>query len=334
MRHTPQHLMTPLTRRRLLQGTLGSVAGLAAWWQSWRRLRTAVAQPREASGQIRRGEATMATIVHQGITLAYEDWGAGEPAFVFVHGWACNRAFFAPQAEHFGRRHRVVSVDLRGHGESEKPQGPYPIAAYADDLAYLIEHLGLGKVVAVGHSSGGMTVLQLAAAYPDRVAAIVMVAPAPFVFPPELRASLEEMVAAIEAGNQEPRRQFIVNRLFRPTSDRKLVEEVLAVMMAVPSHVAANAMRGVLAFDGPAVAAQCTVPALHLATTPPLNPPHLLSQWLPTVVGVNRTKVRKVSQDFSIICHINMLGAWQILGFVAFPSTFGGHLFFATHGQT
>ena len=51
-------------------------------------------------------------------------------------------------------------------------------------------------------------------------------------------------------------------------------------------------------------------------------------------IGVNRTKVRKVSQDFSIICHINMLGAWQIMGFVAFPSTFGGHLFFATHCQT
>jgi pimeloyl-ACP methyl ester carboxylesterase len=226
----------------------------------------------------------MATIVHQGITLAYEDRGAGTPAFVFVHGWACNRTFFAPQAAHFARRHRVVSVDLRGHGESDKPQGPYPIAAYADDLVYMIEHLGLEKVVAVGHSSGGMTVLQLAAAYPDRVAAIVMVAPAPFVFPPELRANLEAMVAAIEAGNQEPRRQFIVHRLFRPTSDRKLVEDVLAMMLAVPSHVAASALRGVLAFDGPAVAAQCTVPALHLATTPPSNPPHLMSQWLPTVV--------------------------------------------------
>jgi pimeloyl-ACP methyl ester carboxylesterase len=123
--------------------------------------------------------------------------------FVFVHGWACNRTFFTPQAEYFARRHRVVSVDLRGHGESAKPQGPYPIAAYADDLAYMIEPLGLGKAVAVGHSSGGMTVLQLAAAYPDRVAAIVMVAPAPFVFLPELRASLEAMVAAIEAGNRE-----------------------------------------------------------------------------------------------------------------------------------
>jgi pimeloyl-ACP methyl ester carboxylesterase len=268
----------------VLQGTLGSVAGLAAWQRGWRRRNTAAAQPREPNGQIRRGEASMATIVHQGITLAYEDRGAGTPAFVFVHGWACNRTFFAPQAAHFARRHRVVSVDLRGHGESDKPQGPYPIAAYADDLVYMIEHLGLEKVVAVGHSSGGMTVLQLAAAYPDRVAAIVMVAPAPFVFPPELRANLEAMVAAIEAGNQEPRRQFIVHRLFRPTSDRKLVEDVLAMMLAVPSHVAASALRGVLAFDGPAVAAQCTVPALHLATTPPSNPPHLMSQWLPTVV--------------------------------------------------
>jgi pimeloyl-ACP methyl ester carboxylesterase len=263
---------------------LGSVAGMAAWQQGWRRRSTAAAEPREASGPIRRGEASMATMVHRDTTLAYEDRGAGKPAFVFVHGWACNRTFFTPQAAHFARRHRVVSVDLRGHGESDKPQGPYPIAAYADDLAYMIEHLGLGKVVAIGHSSGGMTVLQLAAAHPDRAAAIVMVAPAPFVFPPELRASLEAMVAAIEAGNQEPRRQFIVNRLFLPTSDRRLVEDVLAVMMATPSHVAASVMRGVLAFDGPTVAAQCTVPALHLATTPPLNPPHLMSQWLPTVV--------------------------------------------------
>jgi pimeloyl-ACP methyl ester carboxylesterase len=284
MRHNPQDLMTSLTRRRLLQGMLGSVARLAAWQQSWRRLSTAAAQQREPSGQIRRGETSMATIVHKGTTLAYEDRGAGKPAFVFVHGWACNRTFFAPQAEHFARRHRVVSIDLRRHGESDKPQGPYPIAAYADDIAYMIEPLGLGKAVAVGHSSGGMTVLQLAAAHSDRVAAIVMVAPAPFVFPPELRVSLEAMVTAIEAGNQEPRRQFIVNRLFLPTSDRRLVEDVLAVMMAVPSHVAASAMRGVLAFDGPTVAAQCQVPALHLATTPPSNPPHLMSQWLPTVV--------------------------------------------------
>ena len=137
----------------------------------------------------------MATIVHDGIKLVYDDWGAGKPVFVLVHGWACDRSFLLPQAEYFAWQHRIISLDLRGHGESDKPRGDYLMSTYADDIAYVIEQLGLGKVVAVGHSMGGITVLQLAAAHPDRV-------------------------AAIEAGDQEPRRQFIARHLFLPTSDR------------------------------------------------------------------------------------------------------------------
>jgi pimeloyl-ACP methyl ester carboxylesterase len=227
----------------------------------------------------------MPLMVHQGIKLAYEDRGAGKPAFVFVHGWTCDRSFFAPQAEYFARRHRVVSVDLRGHGESDKPQGQYLIEDYADDIAYMIEVLGLGKVMAVGHSMGGFVVLQLAAAHPDLVSAIVMLDPGTFVIPPEIRRDIEALVTAIEVGNQEPRRKLIVNRFFLPNSDPKLVQDVLAVMMAAPSHLAASALRGCLAFDAPAAAARCKVPALHLAGTPPLNPPHLMSQWLPTIVN-------------------------------------------------
>jgi pimeloyl-ACP methyl ester carboxylesterase len=45
----------------------------------------------------------MATIVHKGVELVYDDQGAGTPAFVFIHGWTCDRSFFAPQAEHFAR---------------------------------------------------------------------------------------------------------------------------------------------------------------------------------------------------------------------------------------
>jgi pimeloyl-ACP methyl ester carboxylesterase len=226
----------------------------------------------------------MATITRNGVRLAYDDRGAAEPIVVFVHGWTCDRSFFAPQVEHFARRHRVVSVDLRGHGESDKPSGPYSIGVYADDIAYLIDQLGLGKVVAVGHSSGGLTALQLAASHPHSVAAIVMVEPGPFAAPPDLRAGVEAIADAIEAGNQEPRREFIKNNLFLPTSDPMFVEHVLRTMMAAPSHVAASGLRGVIAFDGPAVATQCQVPALHLAAASPFNPPHLMSQWLPNVV--------------------------------------------------
>jgi pimeloyl-ACP methyl ester carboxylesterase len=234
---------------------------------------------------MKKGENSMATIVHKGIKLAYEDQGAGKPAFVFVHGWTCNRSFFSPQAEYFSRRHRVVSVDLRGHGESDKPQGPYHHSLYAEDIAHIIEHLELGKIVAVGHSMGGSVVLQLAASYPDHVAAIVMMDPDPFVFPSELRAGIEAVAKAIEAGNQEPRRELITTQMFLPTSDRKLVEFVVEAMMAAPNHVAAGALRGILNFDGKAVAEQCKVPALHLATTDPSNPPHLMSQWLPHVIN-------------------------------------------------
>jgi pimeloyl-ACP methyl ester carboxylesterase len=225
----------------------------------------------------------MATITRNGIRLAYEDRGVGEPAIVFVHGWTCDRSFFAPQAEYFAKRHRVVSGDLRGHGASDKPNEPYSIAAYADDVAYLIDQLGLGKVVAVGHSSGGLAVLQLAASYPDSVAAIVMVEPGPFSLPPDGRAGFEAIANAIEAGNQEPRRDLI-KTLFLPTSEPMCVENVLRIMMDAPSHVAAPGLRGIIAFDGPAVAAQCKVPVLNLAAASPFNPPHLMSQWLPNVV--------------------------------------------------
>ena len=55
--------------------------------------------------------------------------------------------------------------------------------------------------------------------------------------------------------------------------------------MGASSHVAADAMKGILAYDGVAAAARCKVPALHLAATPPLNPPHLMSERMPEVVN-------------------------------------------------
>jgi pimeloyl-ACP methyl ester carboxylesterase len=127
----------------------------------------------------------------------------------------------------------------------------------------------------------GVIVLQLAAAHPGCVAAIVMVDP-PLVFSPERRAVMEAMVAATEAGNDEPRSEWIKN-MFLPTSDRRLMEEVMAVMLSAPPDVAASAVRGVLEFDSPAAAALCTVPALHLAASPPRMPPSIRDR-LPNIL--------------------------------------------------
>jgi pimeloyl-ACP methyl ester carboxylesterase len=227
----------------------------------------------------------MRNLTRNGIKLAYEESGAGAPPFLLVHGWCCNRSFFAPQAEYFARKHRVVSVDLRGHGESDQPEGPYPISAYADDLAYMIEKLGLERPIAVGHSMGGITVLQLAASHPESIGAIVMCDPAPLVFTPELRAMIEPMIAATLQGDSEMRRQLITQMMFLPRSDPRFIENVLSVMLSVPHHVAGHAMRGILDFDGSAATRKCKVPALHIAATPPLNPPNMMAEMLPGVVN-------------------------------------------------
>ena len=133
----------------------------------------------------------MATIWINEIEIAYEDKGSGETTFLFVHGWACDRSFFAPQVKHFSRFARTVAVDLRGHGESNKPFGLYSIAAFAADLASLIQSLDLGSVIAVGHSMGGLVVLEMAANYPETVEAIVMVDPASFELSEERHVSAD-----------------------------------------------------------------------------------------------------------------------------------------------
>ena len=57
----------------------------------------------------------------EGIRLAYDTAGAGDPPIIFVHGWSCDRSYFAPQFEHFAAGHAVAAMDLRGHGAAAGP---------------------------------------------------------------------------------------------------------------------------------------------------------------------------------------------------------------------
>ena len=78
----------------------------------------------------------MRHLERDGVALGYEETGEGEPPVLLVHGWCCDHTYLAPQLEHFVERgHRVVAVDLRGHGKSDKPHQRYSMQAFADDLA-------------------------------------------------------------------------------------------------------------------------------------------------------------------------------------------------------
>jgi hypothetical protein len=68
-------------------------------------------------------------LTRDGVALAYTEAGSGAPALLLVHGWCRDHTHLAPQFEYFGRNHRVVAADLRGHGVSDKPEQEYWLPA-------------------------------------------------------------------------------------------------------------------------------------------------------------------------------------------------------------
>jgi pimeloyl-ACP methyl ester carboxylesterase len=126
--------------------------------------------------------------VAPGVELVVDTWAAsdgpspaatrGEPpsTFVLVHGLSSNARMWDGVATRLtDRGHPVVTPDLRGHGRSSKPEGPYDVPTVAADLASLITSLRLDRPVVAGQSWGGNVVLELAAHDPGRVRGVVCV---------------------------------------------------------------------------------------------------------------------------------------------------------------
>ncbi len=138
----------------------------------------------------------MGRLDRNGVSLFYEEVAGEKTPFLFVHGIACDHTHLAPQVELFGRLgHRVVAIDLRGHGKSGAPDGNYTMEGFADDLAWMCGQLVLEKPVVVGHSLGGEVALALGAAFPDLPSVIVLM-DSTIVPPPERAAFVYDTAAA------------------------------------------------------------------------------------------------------------------------------------------
>jgi pimeloyl-ACP methyl ester carboxylesterase len=108
-----------------------------------------------------------------GITLGYGDRGSGTP-LVFLHAFPFNRTMWEPQEVALSARHRVVTIDLRGHGESDAPYWRYSLEQYADDVTALLVHVGITKAVFVGLSMGGYLAFTLYRRYPEWISGLVL----------------------------------------------------------------------------------------------------------------------------------------------------------------
>jgi pimeloyl-ACP methyl ester carboxylesterase len=218
-----------------------------------------------------------------GVRLAYDVAGAGDPAMVFVHGWCCDRSYFAPQVAHFAARHTVAAVDLRGHGASSGPNpvpGVYDIAVLAEDVLAVAAAAGLGQPVLVGHSLGALVGL-VCAARPGAIRALVMVDPAPITNEPA-KAFFRDSVDAVRADQDRSWRSAFVTGMFLP-ADVARRQAIIAEFPAMAPGIAAAVLQAMGEFDGATVLGRATVPVLSIGSAVPANSAADLRQACPPI---------------------------------------------------
>lgn len=109
-----------------------------------------------------------------GLTLSYLDYGGTGPVLLALHGHLNEARFVEQGAAPLDAGYRVIALDQRGHGESEHAT-TYATDSYVDDALALLDHLGIGSAVMLGHSLGGVAAYLLAARAPDRVTGLIVV---------------------------------------------------------------------------------------------------------------------------------------------------------------
>lgn len=126
------------------------------------------------NGSLARGEAHAGTV-----RIAWEAIGEGPP-LVLCHAFAVDRTMWDPQIEYFARTHRVVTFDQRGTGLSDHPDAPadrpdpYTLDSFADDVAAVLEDLGIERTRLLGLSMGAATAMRFAIRWPERVERLVL----------------------------------------------------------------------------------------------------------------------------------------------------------------
>ena len=198
-------------------------------------------------------------LAEDGVSIVYSAAGAGDPALVFIHGGLADRTFWEEQLREFASLHRVVALDLPGHGESGLNRKKWGIPEFGADVKAVIEVEKLQNVIIFGNSLGGPVAIETALLLPDKVLGVVGVDTFQVL---DIRISPEEAKQRAELFQRDfagALRQM-VRMLFHTDADPALIAEAES-RMAGTSPEAVHAMFLSLAgYDVGAAVRRLTVP--------------------------------------------------------------------------
>jgi pimeloyl-ACP methyl ester carboxylesterase len=220
-----------------------------------------------------------------GGTIHALEKGTGRP-LVLLHGITLRADVWAPQFHQLADRYRVIAVDLRGHGTSTAGTAGYGIGRLADDLATLLTTLDLHHAVLVGHSMGGMTVMQFCGDHGDvlaeRVDGLVFVATrAHQVMPPYVDRGARVLVrrgqSLIDAGQSLPSRATVTTQAarlaFGDRPSKKAVGLVAEMGQSMAPEALVPSLGGLIEHDARAALRATATPSLVIVGTRDLLTP-------------------------------------------------------------
>ncbi|MBW2619210.1 MAG: alpha/beta hydrolase [Deltaproteobacteria bacterium] len=216
---------------------------------------------------------------NDGCRLHYQEAGAGRP-LVLIHGWSQSGAVFKRQTEGLSDRFRVIALDMRGHGQSDKPAHGYRLSRLAKDVHDFLAALDLREVTLLGWSMGCSVVWSYWDLFgPERLSKIVLVDQAPWCLAlPDMSAQERETAGSVvdlaglveqHASLRDSRALAFTEELVRRMTSPAMPEEerrwIVEENLKMPRHLAARLLLDHVCLDWRDVIPRINLPTLIIA---------------------------------------------------------------------
>jgi pimeloyl-ACP methyl ester carboxylesterase len=184
-----------------------------------------------------------------GVRLRYAEQGglSGEP-IIMLHGFTDSWYSFSRILPALPASYHIYALDLRGHGDSDRPAHGYRMADFAADVISFMDTMELPRVTLVGHSMGSLIAQHMALAAPRRVSRLALLGSATHFQTPELLEFQQVVDALVDPVPAEFAREFQASTIYRPIPD-DFLNQVVAESQKLPAHVWRGALAGQLAVD-------------------------------------------------------------------------------------
>jgi 3-oxoadipate enol-lactonase len=210
--------------------------------------------------------ATERRVATDRLTINIVEAGQG-PAVLLLHGLGWDHSLWNPTVEKYAPNYRMIAADTRGHGGTDKPDGPYDMEMFARDYSALADALGLKRLCVIGLSQGGMVAQKLALLRPDLVSALVLVSTA-YKSDPSLRDNMEARIAAMDKVGPEAAAKIAAESIFSPgwrSANPAALDRFVKWRAAMPMAPLNAATRALYDFNLSADLSKIAVPTLVIA---------------------------------------------------------------------